>query len=357
MNIIQVVTQMESAGAQRIAYMLHQRFLEEGHKSELVFLYTKRPAYEGLPGVCSLLKHPPSTVEYIRIAAKLAVLFRYEKPDVLISHTHYSNILGQSIGLLCGIKKRIAVNHSRDSVYPATARLVDRLVGSSGVYTEIVAVSDSVGDSLAEYPAAYRQRITVINNGISVAAEDVGKTLIKERFGIPPSSPLLVNVGRLNKVKNQSLLIETLTFLPEAHLVIVGDGELRKDLLSLAESLHVERRLHLAGELPSITANTIVARCDVFLFPSTVEAMGLALAEAMLLSRPIVASDIPVFTHLLGEGGILAPVNDPEAWANSIRRILSDASLASALGSSAQCIAGKYTPEKMTNQYLSLMAN
>jgi glycosyltransferase involved in cell wall biosynthesis len=197
----------------------------------------------------------------------------------------------------------------------------------------------------------------VIKNGVSVSPEAIGKSSIKARFAIPASSPLLVTVGRLNQLKNQTLLLQALPFLADAHLVIIGDGELRQDLLSLAESLHVESRFHLAGELPSAEANTIVANCDVFLFPSTVEAMGLALAEAMLLGRPIVASDIPVIAHLLGDGGILAPTNDPEAWATSIRRILSDAALASALGVSAQRIAGKYTPEEMTRQYLSLMGS
>jgi glycosyltransferase involved in cell wall biosynthesis len=346
MKVIQVVTQMEAAGAQRVAYMLHQRFLKEDHRSELVFLYTRRPAYEGLTGVRSLLGHPPSALDYVRISCKLAALLHAEKPDVLITHTHYSNILGQSIGLLCGVTRRIAVNHSPDSVYSAAARAADR----------IVAVSESVEVSLAEYPAAYRKKITVINNGVSVSNEAVDKACVKARFHIPSNAPLLVNVGRLNQVKNQSLLLRSLTFLPQVHLVIVGDGELRNDLLSLAGSLCVENRVHLAGELPSAEVNAIVASCDVFLFPSTTEAMGLALAEAMLLSRPIVASDIPAFSRILDDGGILAPADNAAAWAESIKSILSNAALADTLGASARRRASRYSPDKMASQYLSLMA-
>ncbi len=356
MKVIQVVTQMEAAGAQRVAYMLHQRFLKEDHRSELVFLYTRRPAYEGLTGVRSLLGHPPSALDYVRISCKLAALLHAEKPDVLITHTHYSNILGQSIGLLCGVTRRIAVNHSPDSIYSAAARAVDRIVGSSSIYTEIVAVSDSVEVSLAEYPAAYREKITVINNGVSVSNEAVDKARVKARFHIPSNAPLLVNVGRLNQVKNQSLLLRALTFLPEVHLVIVGDGELRNNLLSLAGSLCLENRVHLAGELPSAEVNAIVAGCDVFLFPSIAEAMGLALAEAMLLSRPIVASDIPAFSRILDDGGMLAPVDNAAAWAESIKSILSNAALADTLGASARRRASRYSPDKMASQYLSLMA-
>ena len=356
MKLISIVTQMEAAGAQRIAYLLHEGFQVEGHSSKLVFLYTKRPAYEGLAGVSSLLNHQPSALDYGRIALKLADLLRTEKPDVLITHTHYANILGQSVAMLCGIGKRIAVNHSPDSIYSRGARIADSILGSSGVYSKIVAVSEAVSVSLAKYPSPYRTRITVINNGISVSARQINRDVIKVRFGIPLESPLLVNVGRLNVVKNQSLLIRTLTYLPNAHLVIIGEGELRDDLLSLAKYLHVADRLHLAGELPSADVNTIVGSSDVFVFPSLAEAMGLALAEAMLLRRPVVASDLPVFADLLGDGGILASAQNASAWAEAIQYVLSNPCLARSLGKRAQQIAGRYSPGRMASKYLALMS-
>src|ERR1700692_960055 len=97
MKIVQIVTQMEAGGAQKVAYLLHRGFLERGYDAELWFLYTKRPFYDGLDGVHSLFDHSPSAFDYFVITHRLYSKLRSAKPDALITHTHYANLLGQLI--------------------------------------------------------------------------------------------------------------------------------------------------------------------------------------------------------------------------------------------------------------------
>ena len=68
MKIVQIVTQMEAGGAQRIAYLLHDALGRRGHDTELWFLYLKRPAYSGKPGVRVLANRRPSLLGYFLLA-------------------------------------------------------------------------------------------------------------------------------------------------------------------------------------------------------------------------------------------------------------------------------------------------
>lgn len=72
MKIIQIVTQMEAAGAQRVAYILHDSLRRRGHATELWFLYLKRPAYTDKPGVREL---PPFSVPIIMWVPGLGLVF------------------------------------------------------------------------------------------------------------------------------------------------------------------------------------------------------------------------------------------------------------------------------------------
>src|ERR1019366_8605251 len=76
MKVLQIVTQMEAGGAQRIAYLLHESLRGRGHETELWFLYLKRPAYTGKPGVKVLANQKPSLLGYWLIAVKLFAWIR-----------------------------------------------------------------------------------------------------------------------------------------------------------------------------------------------------------------------------------------------------------------------------------------
>ena len=110
MKVVQIVTQMEAAGAQEVAYQLHEGLSRKGHASELWFLYTKRPVV-GLRGVSSIWIALPSVQEYLAIAGRLYRKLRQHRSDAVITHTQYANVLGQTVAAAVGVPKRIAVHH------------------------------------------------------------------------------------------------------------------------------------------------------------------------------------------------------------------------------------------------------
>src|SRR4051794_14302204 len=92
MKIVQIVTQMEAAGAQKVAHVLSDGLRALGHDSELWFLYRKRPAYDGIPHVRVIFEERPRPSSFASIPVQILRALRESGPDVLITHTHYANV-------------------------------------------------------------------------------------------------------------------------------------------------------------------------------------------------------------------------------------------------------------------------
>ena len=356
MRIVQLVTQLEAGGAQHVALLLGDELERRGHAVETWFLYMKRPGPGAHSGIRVMWPVRPRAREMPRLLLCLARAIRRAAPDVLITHTHYANVLGQLVGHTCGVPRRIAVQQNPANSYPRAVRWADRIVGSLGVYSANVAVSTAVADSAARYPRTYRRALHTIHNGVSVTDTEGSHDAIRRRFGVSTAAPLLVNVGRLARQKNQTLLLDMLALLPAAHLVIVGEGELRAELQQLADRPGVRGRVHFAGELDRADGLGIVAAADVFVFPSLFEGLPLALAEAMSLGVPIVASDVPANRELLGDSGVLVPAADAVAMAGAVQSILSDGLLRERLSTAELRRAHAFSVTAMADGYERLLA-
>lgn len=354
MKIVQLVTQMEAGGAQRVAMLLGEALRHQGYDAEVWFLYLKRPTYKDVPGVRVLLDHQPSILDYVKIGIKLHQMLSQHRPDMLITHTHYANIMGQSIARFCGIPRRVAVQHNPVETYPQAARRLDKIWGSTDFYTANIAVSQVVVDSVVKYPAKYQKHLQKIHNGIPVLTRHHTLDRVRSRWKIPEQVPLLINVGRLARQKNHQTLIESLRSIPTAHLILIGEGELRADLEQQVARLQLESRVHFLGELKSEDVLDLLCVADVFVFPSLYEAMPMALVEAMGLGLPIVGGDIPAMREVLSNAGVLVASDDAAAIASAVRRVLDDPVFSSHLRQASLQRSALFSVAKMVESYEQL---
>jgi glycosyltransferase involved in cell wall biosynthesis len=361
-HVTQVVTQMEAGGAQHVALWLAAGLREKGYDADVWFLYTKRPAFEGEPHVRSLLpRRPTSVLGYLLIVSRLFATLASQRPDVLITHTHYANVIGQVAGLLLLVPRRIAVHHNPINMSPLLVRWLDRLWGTLPFYGSIVAISESVAGSAACCPPWYRRRIRVIENGLparrvsTVDAQepDVSRDDIRQSLGIPIDARVLINVGRLAPSKNQSFLVSLMPLLPCVHLVIVGEGELRAMLAGAARELGVDDRVHFTGEVSHETVHRCLRAGDVFVFPSLYEGLSLALIEAMRAGLPAVAHDIPAIRDVLAGSGTLLPL-DRGQWAHALLELLLNPDLRQGQGQASRARSERFSLDRMVDEYESL---
>ena len=160
-----------------------------------------------------------------------------------------------------------------------------------------IAVSEPVREHLRRDFGVPEQRIRLIPHGIdtevfSAPVEPARQQQLRTLAGIPPQARVIGTVARLVASKGVDQLIHSLALIrpamPDAHLLIVGDGEERGRLQELAVSLKLADVVHFAGALPH--TRTALSLMQVFVFlPAAEEGFGLSLLEAMASGRPVVA--------------------------------------------------------------------
>lgn len=364
MKIVQVQTQAEAAGAQRISDMLGESLRQRGHDIRTVFMYRKTAVYDEDRFADFILKHRPrGPLDQMRAVLGLISYMRAARPDAVICFQHYGNIFGTIAGRLAGAPRLIAnqsgAPHKRGAL--AVTTWVDRIMGTLGLYHLSIVNSAWTEAQFADFPAAYRSRIRRIDHGVTGPEQTVEKHTARNSFGLPLGAPLVVSTGRQTRQKNQAVLVAALPLLPGVHLALAGIGPERETLLGMARDLQVSDRLHLVGEVPPARIYEFLAAGDVFAFPSQLETFGLSAVEAAISGLPIVASTLPVLQEVLSDdagasAALFANSEDAVGIAKAIARYLAEPDLVNSMTATGRRLAARYTPTRMGAAYERLLA-
>ena len=156
------------------------------------------------------------------------------------------------------------------------------------------------------------------------AADQKALPLMREELETPEKVPLLLAMGRLHPSKAHDVTLRALTRLPEAWLWIAGTGPLEANLKALAKDLGVRDRVRFLGWREDAAA--LYRTADVCVFPSRYEPLGNVVIQAWAQGVPVVAaaSQGPSALIAHGEDGLLFPVDDHEALAREVRRVVDE---------------------------------
>jgi len=204
-----------------------------------------------------------------------------------------------------------------------------------------VAVSRAIHEKLLEVVPDRTDFIRIIPNGIDVARfkmDNLEKRL-KQELGIGPEDQLITTVGTLSRVKNQAMLLKAVAQLvpicPKLRLVIVGDGPLKQELLTLQEELGLKGHCHLLGQRKDIPE--ILSETDIFVSTSLWEGLPLSILEAMAAGKPVVATAVPGTIEVLEEGsGLLVTSDNAADLGQALKTLIENPVQRAALGKRAQ---------------------
>ncbi len=223
----------------------------------------------------------------------------------------------------------------------------------------VVVPSQSVGDLLRSY--GVRRPIEVIPTGIDLDLADAPRQPVRGDYGIPDGVPVIAYSGRIAREKNLDLLIRAFSLLPgglrEAHLLLVGGGPWYAQGHALAESLGLASRVHFTGYLPRSRVFDCLASADVFAFASLTDTQGVAVLEAMALSRPPVAVRSGAVVDVIRDGvdGVLVDPT-PEALAAGLSLVLESQDFRQALAGHARARAEEFSAGRMAEKLVRLYA-
>ncbi|HEV8430619.1 MAG TPA: glycosyltransferase family 4 protein [Pyrinomonadaceae bacterium] len=309
--------------------------------------------------------------------SRLRNWLRANRPDLIHSHLWAANIISRLAGRLTNVPVLSSV-HNPDHEPQAwadgadvslikrhTAKALDRWTANLGS-AKLIAVSDYVRHSAARDLHFSLESIELVYNPFDVdlikKAEEKSRAELLREWNIPTDSLILVNVARVSPQKG---LLYALRALPEilrqhthVHLISVGstsDTRWAAQLKGEAETLGVADRFHMLGAQPNVV--DFLRACDIFVFPSLYEGLGIALIEAMAAGCVCVASatgPIPeVVQH--GKDGILVPPGQADDLARAVNELLSDPARRAELSAAAKQTAfRKFQPEESAERLMCI---
>ena len=288
--------------------LLKDQLTKRGH--EVVIFTTTDPQSVPEPNVVRLPSVPFVSFEDRRIAYagfdKCLKIARNEKLDLVHTHTEFS--LGMA-GRYVASRMKIPTVHTYHTMYekythyimnghliqPKHVRRISRMYCNNA--DRIIAPSQLTADALMSY--GVNIPISVVSTGvelpdITMKSYSSVRSRMRSELGLSEDDWLLLSLSRLSKEKQIDQVIEAfpeiLKQIPQAYLVIVGDGPHREALESLAQKLQISR-IKFIGEIPYDRVTDYYQMADVYVNASESETQGLTYLEAIVNYLPVIAKE------------------------------------------------------------------
>jgi glycosyltransferase involved in cell wall biosynthesis len=155
---------------------------------------------------------------------------------------------------------------------------------------------------------------SVVYNGIAINQQAVSADGCRQKLGIDPHAFVVCAVGRLETVKNFSMLLEAVAPL-DVMLLLVGEGSMRAQLQAEAAKLHIEKKVIFAGQRDDV--DDLLTCADVCVISSDREGFSYVMAEALLLERPVISTDVGDMRNILPSNAV-TPVGDIQQLTDAI---------------------------------------
>jgi glycosyltransferase involved in cell wall biosynthesis len=332
-RVVEIMATGTNGGAQEHVFALASRLCSDRYDVRVISLShgssVRRMQKAGIE--TSVIDEPDDRLA-VRALAEELVAF---EPEVVHNHMYRAEVVGTLAALHLGENgcRRPAVI---STVHSSRVRCVDdreKLRQLTPLMDRLIVVSRAIERKIAE-EGRKGAPVSLIYNGVDLQRYNHQQPCctLHEEYGIDSEGPIVGVVARLEAEKGHRTLIDAwpdvLAAVPNAWLLIIGEGSERDSLESQAQSLGIEHRVVFTGRREDVPA--VTAALDISVLPSYREAQGLSVLEAMALSRPVVASAVGGIPEMIEDGvtGLLVPPHDREALAAAIVRLLTDHPLA-----------------------------
>ena len=374
-HVVHIVGTLGAGGVQRLVLGLAAAPALAGYRHSVICLMgatgnlTARFAGAGIPATACTVPWPDTldlgsyrVSRWVRhrlaftFPHRLAAVLRRLRIDVV--HTHLSSEVPRQAKGIVRIARLPWVWTIHNDHKPEGAELLDwqraARIGAEAP-SAVTVVADWIAHDLKERGLDPPGGIQTTRGGVDVARfrpRLERDPAWRQKLGIPEDAVVMGAAGRLVEQKGYDLLLRaTARVLADGsplHLVMAGDGPLRKQLAAETGRLGIAHSVHWIGFQENVPR--FLRELDVFLLPSRLEGFPIAMVEALASGLPCIATPVGGVREMVGDdGALVVPPEDEEALADAMRKMLSPATRA-AYASRGPEIASGFSIDLMAEQ-------
>lgn len=343
-RVAHVIKAVGIAGAERHLLILLAGLRARGWDARLFLLHEPHKPLDDFAALLDERGIPLRRVVIHRhvdpgLISRLSAALREFQPQIAHTHLLHADLYGALAAKRAGVPRIVSSRHNDDAF---RRRLPVRAVNRAlwRVTDAGIGISEAITQFCITVEGAPPGKMRTIHYGLELPVPPLDRSAEERRLraelSLPRESVLVGTVGRLIAQKGIVYALRAFAALkdryPLAHLVIVGDGVLRRALETEAAQLGLNGRAHFLGWRTDVPQ--IMAGLDVLLMPSLWEGFGLVLLEAMARRVPIIGSAVSAIPEIVadGETGLLVPPQNVDALAEALDRLLQDAALRRHMG-------------------------
>lgn len=257
-------------------------------------------------------------------------LIKRYNPDIVYAHSSKAGAIARVADI--GLKNRCvynphgwAFNMRCSAKKKAMYTVIEKM--AAPFCDKIICISDAEKQSALDKKICRDDKLQVIFNGVDIEAYENGVhgTVKKKDLNIPENAFVVGMVGRMSPQKAPDVFVkmakQVKDEVPNAHLIIVGNGNQEAEIRKYAEDNEFSDSLHITGWVDN--PMSYVELFDVACLLSRWEGFGLVLPEYMMAGKPIVASKVDAIPNIIrdGENGLLVEVDDDIGASRAVLRI------------------------------------
>lgn len=272
-------------------------------------------------------------IKDIKAIISVRHLIKKYKPDVVYAHSSKAGAVARIANI--GLKNYCiynphgwAFNMKCSRIKKEIYTLIEKM--AAPFCEKIICISESEKESALKSNICAKEKLQVILNGIDIDSytENQNSPVSREKLNIPREAFVVGMVGRISTQKAPDIFIRTAKLvkkeIPDSHFIIVGSGNMERQIRAYAKENLLEECLHITGWVSNPL--DYMRLFDVACLFSRWEGFGLVLPEYMLLKKPVVATNCDAIPSIVQhcQNGLLVDVDDVKAASRAIIRVYKD---------------------------------
>lgn len=354
MKILHIISSPGAGGAEVYVKDLSQKMVLNGHEVFILFLNSAKDIgidHEFEKKFLIDLKENEISYDFIGYKARKNIFFGIKRirsliaminPDIVHCHLYYAAIYS----LFTNNKNIIYTHHNIKLGAPKLLyKILDLRIKT---YIGICYACKKMLEKIVKKP------VIQINNGVNI------KKIIRKKIDHTNKPIKIIFVGRLSKQKNIDLLLKALKIInyKDVTLEIAGEGREKERLENLVKELSLTESVKFLGNQSNIP--DLLHKADIFAMSSSYEGLPIALIEATLTGLPCIVTNVggsAEIIHQAMNGIVIDDINDPQEYANGLKRLIESKELRNQLSRNALNYSNKYEINIAAEEHIKIYKN